>query len=594
MATRFNVDAVFRAIDKFSAPIVKMEGKMKKLTRGIERGLRKASGHANKFFRTLKKMAKGFLIVGGAAAFAAVKVLKAGAEFEQAITNVGAVGLKSRDEIAALEAQAKELGATTKFTATESANAMEILARAGFSVNETMAATPAVLNAAAASGMEMAEVADVMSNTLKGMGLGMDQAARVADVLALASSKTNSTIGSLGESMKNVASTASTLGVPLEDAVAGVALLQDVGLDASVAGSAMNTMLTKLAKPPAGIAKQMRRLGLSFKETNGDMKSFPEVLDTIRTLAQKSGGSLNQVGLLAELVGLRGQKAAVQLSKLIDPKNNRVAELTEQLNHAAGAAERMAKLRMDTLTGDITILNSTLEGLKIDIFDSAQEPLRGIVQSITEWVRQNKGLIVTGAKDFLEFLRTNGPIIVNILSRVARVVGVFAVLATGIKVATAAMIAFNIVVAANPLGLLLTAIALLAFFWEDLTGIWQEGELILSNLWTTILDGANRISPVLGTIVEMIGKILSFNPIGIAARMGSFLFGGDDSDGIENPGRLPPPGAAPQVAAPGGRTEMVTREDVNILLRDETGKAEVSSNRPRNSSKLRVASSGGE
>lgn len=593
MASRFNVDAVFRAIDKFSAPVVKMEKKMKIFTRNIERGLRRASARAGKFLGGLKRMAKGFLVAGAAAGYAAARVLRAGAEFEQAITNVGAVGLKTRDEIQALENQAKFLGETTKFTATEAATAMEILARAGFSVNETMAATPAVLDAAAASGLEMAEVADVMSNVLKGMGLEMDQASRVSDVLALASSKTNSTIGSLGESMKNVAATARQLKIPLEDAVASVALLQDVGLDASVAGSAMNTMLTRLAKPPASLAKQMRRLKLSFKDAEGNMKSFPEVLEVIRTLADRSGGSLNQVGVLAELTGLRGQKAALQLAKLIDPKNNRLKELTEQLEHAQGAAAKMAKIRMDTLTGDITILGSTLEGLKIDIFDEAQAPLRGIVQSITEWVRQNKQLIVGGVTSFLTFLRENGPLIVNILGRVARVVGVFSVLAVGIKVATAAMIGFNIVMAANPIGLVIAALGVLAFFWEDLVGIFSEAKLIVSDLWQTIVDGVTRVMPVLRPLLEAVGALGGFalNPIG--GIMDMLGLGGDD-DGVSNPGRLPPQTAAPQVAAPGGRTEMVTREDINILLRDPAGRAEVSSTRPRSRSKLRVASSGAE
>lgn len=596
MATRFNVDAIFRAIDKFSAPIVKMESKLKKFGRQMERTMRKASARAGKFLGGLKKLARGFAIVGVAAAFAGVKLLKAGAEFEQAITNVGAVALMTRDQTKAMEEQAKKLGETTKFTATESAQAMEILMRAGFGMTNTMKAVPAVLDAAAASGLEMAEVADITSNALKGFGLDTSEAARVADVLALASSKTNSTMGTLGESLKNVSSTARQLGVPLEDAVAAVALLQDVGLDASVAGSSFNTMLTRLAKPPAKIAKQMNRLGLSFKTATGDMKTLPEVIDTVRILADKSGGSLNQVGVMAELFGLRGQKAATNLKDLFDRKNGiAMGELTEMLNNAQGAAKRMAAIRMDTLTGDMTILNSTLEGLKISIFDEAQAPLRGIVKSITEWVRQNKDLIVTGVKDFLTFVRENGPLIVNILGRIARVVGVFSVLAVGIKVATAAMILFNLVLAANPIGLLITAIGVLAFFWEDITGIWKEASLIVGNLWATIIDGVATVVPALRPLLEALGKVAAFaiNPIGgIAGLLG---FGGDDEEG-GTPGLLARPalGGGSQVAAPGGRSEMVTREDVNILLRDDTGRAEVSSNRPRNKSKLRVASSGAE
>ena len=118
---------------------------------------------------------------------------------------------------------------------------------------------------------------------------------------------------------------------------------------------------------------------------------------------------------------------------------------------------------------------------------------------------------------------------------------------------------------------------------------------MLRSLWSTILEGANRISPILGTIVEMIGKILSFNPIGLAARMGNFIFGGGGEEESYTGGLPPPPpSTTPQVTPPGPGGNFVMKEDVNILLRDETGRAEVSSNRPRNSSKLRVASSGAE
>ncbi|MCP4502920.1 MAG: phage tail tape measure protein, partial [Deltaproteobacteria bacterium] len=205
-----------------------MQNRVGKFTRSMSRGFYKLNRVVNKFGRSLKRGAQigafGLAMIGGAMH----NVLGAGADFEQAITNVGAVGLQTRAQIAPLERQALQLGRTTKFTATQAANAMEILAKAGFNTQQILETTPAVLSAAAASGLDIAEVAEHVSKVLKGMGLEMDQSARVADVLALASARTNSTIGSLGESMKNAAATARKLGVPLEDAVASIALLQDV------------------------------------------------------------------------------------------------------------------------------------------------------------------------------------------------------------------------------------------------------------------------------------------------------------------------------------------------------------------------------
>src|SRR5690606_21107227 len=163
-------------------------------------------------------------------------------------------------------------------------------------------------------GLEMAEVSNHVSNVLKGMGLEASQATRVADVLALASARTNSSIGSLGESMKNVASTARQFNIPLEDVVAGVALLQDVGLDASVAGSAMNVMLTQMAAPTDSLKKKMQQWGVTFKDAKGNMLPFQDVLANISLAAQKAGGNMDQVAFIAELVGMRGEKAASNLS----------------------------------------------------------------------------------------------------------------------------------------------------------------------------------------------------------------------------------------------------------------------------------------
>lgn len=394
---RFSVSTVFRAVDRFSLPIKKMEKGVRRFARKTERALNRAARKAGKFFRAFRKGGRVLAVVGLAFGVAARQVIKAGADFEQAITNVGAVGLRTRGQIRALEEQAKRLGATTKFTATESANAMEILAKAGFKNQEILAAVPGVLDAAAASGLEMAEVANVVSNALKGMGLQASEASRVSDVLALASARTNSTIGSLGDSLANVSSTARQLSVPLEDVVASVALLQDVGLPATVAGSAMNTMLTKLATPTAALEKKMRKFGVKLKDVHGDMLPLPEVLENFGKAAKKSGGNLEVVAFFAELVGLRGQKAATNLKDLF--ASGRFSKLAEELRDAEGAAKKMAELRMDTLLGDITILKSTWEGIKIDIFDSSASDLRDMVQSMTTFLRQNKLLITALAGD---------------------------------------------------------------------------------------------------------------------------------------------------------------------------------------------------
>jgi len=189
---RFSVKAIFRAVDRFSVPVSRMSRSVGAFSKKARRGLRSVDAANMKMMRGLSR-AGGVMAAG--AAVGAAAIIKTGSEFEQAITNVGAVTQKSRAQIQQLEIQALSLGASTKFTATEVADGMEIMARAGFKNGEIMAGIPGILNAAAASGLELAEVSNHVSNVLKGMGLETSDAAKVADVLALASSKTNSSIG---------------------------------------------------------------------------------------------------------------------------------------------------------------------------------------------------------------------------------------------------------------------------------------------------------------------------------------------------------------------------------------------------------------
>lgn len=407
MAGRFSVDAIFKAIDRLTRPVAQMQSRMERFQRRMAGGFRGANRMADQFFG---KMKTGGLIVGGAAVAggAGLALLaKAGMDFEQAITNVAAVSLLTRKEIPELEKKALELGATTKFTATQAAEGMELMARAGFTTQDILSGIGGVLNAAAAEGAELAEISGHVSNVLKGMGMETSEATRVADVLALASARTNSSISSLGESMSNVASTARQFKIPLEDTVAAVALLQDVGLDASVAGSALNTMLTQLANPTDAIVGKMKKFGVTFQDAAGNMLPLQEVMANMAKAAQESGGNMDQVAFFAELVGLRGQKAAANLKDLF--LSGKFGELAKELQNAKGSAEKMAATRMDTLGGDLLLLESAVDAVKVALFDTQSGPLRDIVQGMTKWVDANKGLIKT---KFVEFVKESTALLV--------------------------------------------------------------------------------------------------------------------------------------------------------------------------------------
>jgi len=609
MAGRFSVEAIFRAVDRVTAPVARMQTRVQRFTRSMTRGLRSANRAMGRVAGGLKTAGRNAAVAGAIFIAASANVLAAGAEFEQAITNVGAVSLQTRAEIAPLEKMALDLGRTTKFTSTQAANAMEVMTRAGFSMQEVMAATPAVLSAAAASGMEIAEVADHVSNALKGMGLESNQAARVADVLTLASARTNSSIGSLGESLRNVASTARQLGVPLEEAVASVALLQDVGLDASVAGSAFNTMLTKMAAPTDGIRKQMDAMGISFKDAEGDMLPLSEVLGQLNKASAQVGGNFDKVAFLAELVGLRGQKAAANLGTLFE--SGKLTSLTAELENAAGSADKMANLRMDTVNGSLLLLGSAVDAVKVKIFGLNSGPLKDVVDQITNWVGVNEDLIATNVGGFLSDLIENLDTIILVVKRVAIGIAIFIALSVVLKSLVLIITAVNLVLALNPFVLIALAIialiavvaGLIAYFVDfeklgkTLTAAWSAVGDFFSDLWGGITDTFQRawdfISGIVGKITAAVNvvknaasKVSDFGSGAVDSATGAvrnaasgvagfFGFGDDEATPQQAGGQSAAVVQSPQERVARSIEERRQTSSAEVTIRDESGRAEV-------------------
>lgn len=575
MAKRFSVEAVFRAVDRLTAPISRMQNRVQKFTRGMRRGLFGVNRALGRVTSGLKKVGLAAVASLSLVGVAFGNILGAGADFEQAITNVGAVTLQTRNQIADLEQEALRLGKTTKFTATQAANAMQTMARAGFTAQQTLKATPTVLSAAAASGLEIAEVAGIVSKALKGMGLGMSEVARVSDVLVLASSKTDSTIGSLGESLKNVATTAKRLNIPFEEVVAAIALLQDIGLDASVAGSAFNVMLTKMAAPTKSITKQMKKFGITFKDGKGNMLPFQKVLEQLSIASKKAGGNFDKVAFLAELVGLRGQKAAASLTDLFE--SGQLGTLSEDLREAFGISDKMASIRMDTMKGSLLLLNSAVEGVKVSIFDLSGGALRELVDRMTKWVGVNGELISQNVGGFLLKVVDNFDEIVAAIKSVGKTLIIFFGLITVIKALTIAVGLFNVIVALNPLVLMAIGVtALIAGFvaligWTDkMIGSFESLPGVLRFILTPLelmIRAIKFVSDNIGTVIEGVGAL---------SKVGSFLgFGGDDDSLQAGGGKVNPSIVTPQERVASSIQESNTTNTSEVTIKAENGVAEV-------------------
>lgn len=212
--------------------------------------------------------------------------IKAAADFEQAMAKVQAVSGAAEQEMALLVEQARALGRETQFSASEAALGQELLARSGFKTNEIVSAMPGLLNMTAAEGMGLAQAADIAASVLRGMGLSADKSGRVADVLARAASASNSSIIDMGESMKYVAPIAAGLNMPLEKAAAMLGVMSNAGIKGSQAGTALRAALIRLSSEPKAVADALEALGIQAKDAEGNMREIPDLMaDLSRQMA---------------------------------------------------------------------------------------------------------------------------------------------------------------------------------------------------------------------------------------------------------------------------------------------------------------------
>lgn len=496
-AGKFSVEAIFKAVDRLTQPMRKMQTGIRTFAKDADKAMKQLDGVTSKVLTSVNGLAVGFTALGTAAAAGLAVAAKPGMEFEQKMADLGAAYLMTRDQMGDLEKEALRLGAATQFSGTEIVAAMENMAKAGFEPQQTLRGIAGMTYAAAAAGEDLATTAENVSAVMKGMGIDVGRSTEVADVLALASVKTASSISSLAESMSKVSSTARQLGVPLKDTVAMVALLQDVGLDASEAGSATATMLTMMSKPSDQVAAKMRRLGVSFKDAQGNMKKPVEVLQQLVKAGKKAGGNMDQVAFFADLVGLRGQKAAVNLKELFAA--GKYEPLVEALDHAQGTAQKMSDLRMNTLTGDLDVATENVKTLGVELYTMASGPLREIVKGFTEWLDANKGIIVSGIVDTIKAIAANLPTIVKWAKRLGIIVTVLYAAAAAVKVATLAMAAFNAVAALNPIALIamavVGAIALILAFWPEVSQFFAD-------MWAGIVQLAGSITAAVSSFVS--------------------------------------------------------------------------------------------
>ncbi|MFC4474250.1 phage tail tape measure protein [Comamonas denitrificans] len=452
----------------------------------------------------------GMVVAGGAATLAVgqrsgsgiARLLQPGVEFDTAMSKVQALSRLDKDskELAMLRQQAKALGASTMFSATEAAQGQGFLAMAGFKPEDIKAAMPGMLDMAKAGDMELGRTADISSNILSAFGIDPSNMGQVADVLTKTFTTSNTTLEMLGNTMSYVGPVARAAGVDLQTTATMAGLLGNVGIQGEKGGTALRAMLLRLSAPTGGAAKMLKKLGVQTRDAKGNVLGVTDVLTNLAKQTEKMGSAQR----LEALKTIFGEEPAAAMAELIEKSGSGgIIEYLDKVKDSAGAAGKTAKVMADNLTGDMDELSSTWEDVRIQLFETNAGEIRAWVQKITGAIR------AVG-----DWLREN-PIATQWLVRGA--IG-FAVLTTAVG---ALMI---------PLGLILAKMALLRFAF-GMVGVTLPG---IAGVFKAVGGGLVRLLPVLARFAPMLLRLLG--PVGLLITAGIMLY--NNWDGVVGGAKL--------------------------------------------------------
>ncbi|OOF47958.1 phage tail tape measure protein [Rodentibacter trehalosifermentans] len=343
---------------------------------------------------------------GGAVLGSSSMMMKPAFEFEEEFSKVQALArldkTKDAERIKQLRDQAIQLGAATSFTSRDVAAGQGYLAMAGFNDKQILDSMPAVLNMTKAAGMEMGRVSDISSDISSGFKIPAAEMNRVADVLTLTFTSSNTNLELLGETMKYLGPIAASTGQDFETMSAMVGLLGNVGIKGSQAGTSLRSAMLRLAGPPKQAAKAMKKLGVSAKDSKGNMRALTDILVDVEKKTAKMGSG-DKMAYYKAIFGAEAATAMVELVKQAGV--NGIQEMSDKLKNAAGTAEKVAETMADNVMGDLKNLQSAGEALTISIFDETSGSIRELIQQSTQflrtanqWIKANPQLAASMAK----------------------------------------------------------------------------------------------------------------------------------------------------------------------------------------------------
>ena len=384
------VELILQAKDRASQSINRVRGSFLKLGKSVDKVQHISSGMLDFGVK---------IGVMGAAMSAALAIpIKTAADFEQAMALVKAVSGATDEEFAKLTNTARELGRTTKFSASEAADGMNFLAMAGFKSTEIIAAMPSVLELAAAANLDLASAADITSNILTGYGMKVEDLAKVNDVLVGTFTSANTDLTQLGIAMKYVGPVASSAGISFTEVAAAIGLLGNAGIQGSMAGTSLRKTISSLIKPSSAGAKELQKLGVSVVDSKGKFIGLANILKQMNKGLGSVGGEAERTSIIMKIFG---ERAGPGMAALLDAGASALDNLNQKLKNTGGLANKIATEQLATLEGAFTKLKSAISGFLISVGQPFLKPISALAEALARLVTK-----VTEVKEALGPLGT--------------------------------------------------------------------------------------------------------------------------------------------------------------------------------------------
>ena len=395
---------------------VKQNGGLSKLKEGM-------SGFAGGMLMNTSMQMAGAAGIG----YGVYDTIKTYMDFEAQMKKVQAISGASGAEFDALTEKAKEMGAATQFSATEAGQALQYMAMAGWKTDQMLSGIPGIMDLAAASGEDLGRVSDIVTNALTAFGLKAEDSGHFADVLAQASSNSNTNVSMMGETFKYVAPLAGALKYSVEDTALAIGLMANAGVQGEQAGTSLRAIMTRLVDPPADAAKALAQLGVTVKNSDGTVKPFRQTMKELRSAFSDLTDSQR-----AQMVSsIAGQEAMSGFFALLNTSDSDFDKLTSAIDSSSGAAHRQAEIMNDSLKGDMKSLSSVWESLQLEFMQGpASKGLRSFVQGVRDDIAKFKSYISDGF-DISDVGRLVADVLTQLKNKFIEFDGVGSILAGG-------------------------------------------------------------------------------------------------------------------------------------------------------------------